>query len=313
MAKVIMITGGTSGLGRGAARKLLAQGHAVVITGRSQDKLDAASAWILDGLPLGDAAKTRLHKIVLDQSSLASVDAAAAAWSSLGLPRLDVLIHNAAEVNAELEYVSETTVVDKTIFGNAVAPWYLTLRMAPFLVQEERARVIFVTSSLHDPKVRRGGLPDSIDLAYLDGRKHWDGIDFYCLSKVAQLWLMYRLVERFPRMDIFAFCPGFVPTTDLNRHYANWLRRFLMRYVISRMSIATSEDASTDQYVYLATSEELRLEGTSLSGAYFRDGQRAESSLDSRDVNKSKQFWNLACDICKLPDQKYEDDEIVNS
>ena len=40
--RTILITGGTSGIGLELARQLLTRGNTVLITGRDQDKLDAA-------------------------------------------------------------------------------------------------------------------------------------------------------------------------------------------------------------------------------------------------------------------------------
>ena len=116
--KVVFITGGTSGLGRNAAKYILSEGHIVIITGRSKDSIEKAFEWIK---PTPDQ-KTRLHSIVLHLDSLESIRDAVGSFKSLNLT-LDTLINNAGAVYSSLEYSEETTVVEKTFFTNIIGPW----------------------------------------------------------------------------------------------------------------------------------------------------------------------------------------------
>jgi NAD(P)-dependent dehydrogenase (short-subunit alcohol dehydrogenase family) len=52
-----LVIGGSSGMGRGAARALAARGADVVVTSRSRDRLGDATKAILDGLSPADGAK----------------------------------------------------------------------------------------------------------------------------------------------------------------------------------------------------------------------------------------------------------------
>ncbi|MGA4840943.1 SDR family oxidoreductase [Streptomyces sp. G45] len=65
--RTVLITGGTSGMGYAAARRFLDEGAYVVITGRSQERLDAAAA------SLGDPAG-RVLAVRADAGSLADLD-----------------------------------------------------------------------------------------------------------------------------------------------------------------------------------------------------------------------------------------------
>ena len=67
MSKVILLTGGTGGLGRSAAKKLLSEGHTVIISGRSEEKREQAIKWINPSDP------KRLHTFILDLESLLSM------------------------------------------------------------------------------------------------------------------------------------------------------------------------------------------------------------------------------------------------
>ncbi|KAI7881250.1 NAD(P)-binding protein [Lichtheimia hyalospora FSU 10163] len=298
--KTILITGATSGLGQCAASKFLQQGHTVIITGRNESKLQQAMPRIRQHAP----ASSKLFTAVMDQTNVDSIKQAVTTLKRMNIGKLDIVIHNAGGLQPEHEMIQQH--VEKTIFVNAVAPWYLTLQLIPFM-QEQESRILFVTSSIHDPDVR-GGKNESVDamlrnpdLDNLDGHVGWETMSFYRLSKLVQLWLMYLLAEKYPSFSINAFCPGFVPTTPLHRH-SSWYIRLLMHHVLSWMPFATSEDDAAESYVYYATHELFH----QVTGKYFKKKQVTESSKASKDMTKARQVWNMACDICELPNHRLE-------
>jgi NADP-dependent 3-hydroxy acid dehydrogenase YdfG len=77
---VALVTGGGTGIGAAVARRLVADGYAVVVAGRRRDRLDAVAAG------LGDSV-TVLQMDVTDAESVTS--------GVGGLERLDVLVNNA--------------------------------------------------------------------------------------------------------------------------------------------------------------------------------------------------------------------------
>jgi NADP-dependent 3-hydroxy acid dehydrogenase YdfG len=84
--KVVLVTGGGSGIGLAAARLLLAEGARVAITGRNADKLRFAA----EGLGGGD----RLIYQAADVGDPAQVDRLVAAVTAK-LGRIDILVNNA--------------------------------------------------------------------------------------------------------------------------------------------------------------------------------------------------------------------------
>ncbi|KAI7867846.1 hypothetical protein BDF14DRAFT_1799695 [Spinellus fusiger] len=299
MPKTILITGGTTGLGLAAAKKLLEDGHNVVITGRNTSKLEAAKTNILQ--LLGTSAIERLYTIVLDLEQLQSVRDAVNEFKALKLP-LNVLINNAGMIFPELEYIEDSRRVEKTVFVNSIAPLYLTYLLVPLFDQATEGRILFITSLLHDPrnpgrkKDQASSIPESIDLNDLDGHGCWDSMLFYKISKLCNVWITYILSQHLKHpLTVNAICPGFVPTTGLSRN-SSFLLRMIMRYVISQMSFATTEQESAEDYLYYATSPDLN----NMTGAYFKKRKAIESSVDSMDLAKGTQFWNLACDMCNI-------------
>jgi NAD(P)-dependent dehydrogenase (short-subunit alcohol dehydrogenase family) len=87
--KVVVVTGGTSGIGLAAARVFLAEGAAVAICGRDPARLACAQASLL-----GNAQKTRIFAMkcdVLDKEAVGRFASAVEQWSG----RCDVLVNNA--------------------------------------------------------------------------------------------------------------------------------------------------------------------------------------------------------------------------
>lgn len=300
MPNTILITGGTSGLGRVAAQKLLAAGHKVLLTGRNQEKLAETRA----ALSFSDE---QLHTILLDLDSPQSVRDAASTITQLA-PQLNVVVNNAGTIAAERTFCFDTELVEKTIAVNAVAPLFLTLLLLPVL-KRNQGRVLFVTSSLHDPKVRGGSgdadsrMPDDVDMDNLDGSKVWHAMQFYKLSKLAQIWTM-RVLAQHPEIQgvhVGAFCPGFVPTTSLNRS-SSWFTRTLMHYILPYMPFAVSEDAAAEDYVYY-TAVSLDTLG---QGQFFQRREVKPGSDESRNMDKAYRFWNMACDICHTAEYRLD-------
>jgi hypothetical protein len=63
-----------------------------------------------------------------------------------------------------------------------------------------------------------------------------------------------------------------------------------MSYVMPHMPFATSVDAATDSFVFMAVDPSL--EG--VGGKFFGERHPIESSPQSRDVDQSRRFWDLA-------------------
>jgi NAD(P)-dependent dehydrogenase (short-subunit alcohol dehydrogenase family) len=95
--KVALVTGGTSGIGLAAARRLAAEGAHVFITGRSRQRLDKAVAEIGSGA----------EGVVSDVSNFADIDSVVEAIQSHG-HGLDVVFTNAG--GGEFATIADVTV-----------------------------------------------------------------------------------------------------------------------------------------------------------------------------------------------------------
>ncbi|WP_026402063.1 glucose 1-dehydrogenase [Actinomadura rifamycini] len=186
--KVALITGGTSGMGLAAARRLLEEGARVVVTGRDQGRLDAA-AKELDGAAPG--AGERVLAVRADAASLTDLDALMDAVRDRH-GRLDVLFANAG-VGAFGPTADVTEAeFDRTVDVNFKGV-YFTIQKALPLLAADASIVINASWTLHR------GLPTA---------------SLYSATKAAVQSLVRTLAaELGPRgIRINAVSPGYIDT-----------------------------------------------------------------------------------------------------
>jgi NAD(P)-dependent dehydrogenase (short-subunit alcohol dehydrogenase family) len=136
--RTALITGANSGIGLETARVLAAHGARVILAGRSQDKLDEATATIHRELP-----SAALDTIVLDLSDLASIRSAAARIASN--ETIDLLVNNAGVMNLP-ERRTTSDGFEMTFGTNHLGHFALTALVMPALRRSPRARIITVSA-----------------------------------------------------------------------------------------------------------------------------------------------------------------------
>ena len=182
----IFITGSTDGLGRAAARALIAEGHQVVVHARSGERASA----------LDDLASRSAGVIIGDLRSAAETRSIAAQVNALG--RMDAVIHNAGAYSTAGR--SPTPEGHSTIIAvNALAPYVLTALM------ERPRRLVYLSSGMH-----RDG---SVSLRDIDWReRRWNPTQAYSDSKLYLTALAFAVARRWPDVLSNAVDPGWVPT-----------------------------------------------------------------------------------------------------
>ncbi|MGC2638230.1 MAG: SDR family oxidoreductase [Acidobacteriaceae bacterium] len=134
----ILITGGTSGIGRALAEALHRLGNKVIVAGRRKPLLDQVTA-----------ANPGMQAAVLDVQDAASVAEFARSATSR-FPALNVLINNAGIMKTEdlNGLTADFSVVESTVETNLIAPLRLTAALLPLLKKQPQATVITVSSGL---------------------------------------------------------------------------------------------------------------------------------------------------------------------
>lgn len=184
MSKTILITGSTDGIGLMTAKSLAAQGHTILLHGRSQAKLDAAQAQI--------AFETEAY--LADMSKLSDVEAMA----SQILERhdtIDVLINNAGVYKLPQGRTPEG--LDIRFIVNTFAPWILTQRLLPVIPQD--GRIVNLSSAAQA----------EINLPAMRGELALDDFGAYAQSKLALTIWSQELAKSLPNGPVvLAVNPG---------------------------------------------------------------------------------------------------------
>ncbi|SPH21048.1 3-oxoacyl-[acyl-carrier-protein] reductase FabG [Ascidiaceihabitans donghaensis] len=184
MTKTILITGATDGIGELTAKTLAAEGHTVLIHGRSAEKLEKAAEAI--------GGKTESYSADLthfDQIHTMAADIRKAH------DRLDVIINNAGVLKLRDTVTDDG--YDARFVVNTFAPYVLTEALRPILAED--GRIVNLSSAAQAP----------IDLDALHGRKKLDHNPAYAQSKLALTIWTRELARTLPSGQIaVAVNPG---------------------------------------------------------------------------------------------------------
>lgn len=160
MSKTILITGSTDGIGLLTAKKLAAEGHKVLLHGRSPKKLGAAAAEV-DG---------DTESFTADRSDMREVTALADAVLARH-DTLDVLINNAGVLKAPNPVLANG--LDIRFVVNTFAPYVLSQRLLRIIPAD--GRIVNLSSAAQAP----------IDPNAMQGAVKLDEMTAYAQSKLA--------------------------------------------------------------------------------------------------------------------------------
>jgi NAD(P)-dependent dehydrogenase (short-subunit alcohol dehydrogenase family) len=150
MARIILITGASRGIGRELAAQLATDGDIVLLSGRGTHPIAKAVEEI----------GRNAHPIQLDVSDQASVDAAAKKIEA-EFGRLDVLVNN---VGGLFDYTQQASnadlaVVQRALEINLFSTWRVMQAMLPLLRKAKGARIVNVSSEKASLERMAAGVP----------------------------------------------------------------------------------------------------------------------------------------------------------
>jgi light-dependent protochlorophyllide reductase len=239
-----LVTGGNSGIGFECARMLARSGWHVVIASRNRDLSAKAIARIA-----GESGAAAASEMGLDLGSADSVRRFVAEVEARDLA-LRALVCNAGLQVSSGPHRSPDG-FELTFAVNHLGHFLLTNLLLARLRANAPARIVVVTSGVHDPKLRTGmpkaDVADFATLAATGGPRldHFDGRLAYVNSKLCNLWFTYELVRRLEgaglseRLTVNAFDPGLVPGSGLARDYPAVLRFLWSRILPAAARVLT--------------------------------------------------------------------------
>lgn len=265
MARVVLVTGSTDGIGRQTAAELAARGFRVVVHGRNKPKVDRALAELRSQWPNADFAG-----VAFDLGVLASVRRGAEAVLALA-PELHVLVNNAGIFANERVVTADG--IEATLAVNFVGPFLLTELLMPRLLDSATAmasRVINVSSIAHT----RGRM----EMGNLQLERDWTGYAAYAQSKLANVMHAIGIAARQDPAKLVAYSlhPGVIATK-------------LLRLGFGPVR-ADSVDAGARTSVMLASADSV----DAPSGSYFSGAMPVAPAPAANDAMMLNWLWNAA-------------------
>ena len=275
--RVVLITGGTSGIGKAAATALANMGAEVVITGRNKEKGEGVVEEIRR-----ESGNDKVSFMSADLAVQAEVRRLAEEFKA-SHDRLDVLVNNAGLVQSKRTETPDG--IETTLAINHLAPFLLTNLLLDLLKRSAPSRVITVASS-----AERFG---KMDLDDLQSERRYRAFPVYGKTKLANIMFTYELAERLEGTGVTANCvhPGGVNTgfAENNRSPMTLLFRAFKPFM-------RSPEQGADTVVYLAASPDV--EG--MNGRYLSDRKVTSSSKESYDEDLRKKLWEASEELTGL-------------
>jgi retinol dehydrogenase 14 len=275
--KVVLITGGTSGIGKAAATVLAAMGAEVVVSGRNRERGEAALAQIRR-----EAGSEKVSLMLADLAVQSEVRRLAEEFEE-NHDRLDVLVNNAGVVLTERTETPDG--LEATLAINHLAPFLLTNLLLDLLKKSAPSRIITVSS-----EARRGA---RIDFDDLQSEKSYRGFSVYGMTKLANILFTYELAERLRGTGVVANCvhPGAV-----NTNFAQNNRGLMTLLFRAFKPFMRSPERGADTIVYLTTAPEAAW----MSGKYLADRKIISSAEEPHDVLGQKRLWEESAKLTGL-------------
>lgn len=270
-AKVILVTGASSGIGEATAGRLAAMGHHVVMVSRTDERGNRARQKILR---LHPEASTDL--LIADLTTTGAIRGLAEKFLSK-YDRLDVLINNAAVMTSARRVTPEG--FELQFFVNHLAYFLLTGLLLKTIRRSSPARIVSVSSTAHSRGV--------IDFDDLQMEHHYRGYDAYANTKLMNIVFTYELARRLEGSGVTANClhPGVI-RTGLMRGVSPILHGLWQ--TTGRFFKQPSDGAETP--VYLATSPDV----ASVTGKYFRHCREMGTNPVSYDPDVQRRLWEAS-------------------
>jgi retinol dehydrogenase-14 len=275
--KVVLITGGTSGIGKAAATALAGMGATVVITGRNEERGKRALQEIRE-----ESGNEGVELILADLTVQDEVRRLAEELRERH-NQLEVLVNNAGLVLSERTETPDG--IETQLAINHLAPFLLTNLLLDLLKESAPSRIVTVSSDAHRWA--------KIDLDDLQSRKRYRGMQVYGKTKLANIMFTYELAERLEGTGVTANCmhPGGVNTNFGNNQGGpmNLLFRLFKPFM-------RSPEQGADTLIYLVSSPEV--EG--MTGKYLADRKVKAASDAAYDETTRKRLWEASEELTGL-------------
>jgi len=284
--KVVVITGGNTGIGKVCALELAARGAHVILACRSADR----------ALPVVEEIKKETNNekvefMELNLANLRSVVRFTDAFREKKLP-IHVLLNNAGIMACPYRLSDDG--IELQFATNHLGHFLLTTRLLDIVEASAPSRIVNVSSLAHTMSYNEGVRFDKIN-----DEKSYSIVSAYGQSKLCNVLFSNELNKRLEGKLVFvnSLHPGYVDT-ELTRNVKDSYGSFVdfLSGISAAIVAKTPQDGALTS-LYVATSPEI--EGTDgqppLRGQYFvPTAKLSTASKKGRDEQLAKKLWEFS-------------------
>jgi NAD(P)-dependent dehydrogenase (short-subunit alcohol dehydrogenase family) len=281
--KIIIITGGNSGIGKAAAIQLAKCDATVVMACRSKERGEQALEEVRT-----TAGSLKVDLLLVDMSSQQSIHNFVDEFKKR-YERLDVLVHNAANFDHTQKKTVLTSDGIETVFAtNHLGPFLMTHLLRDMLKASSPSRVITVASKglLTYPFL-------DIEFDNLNGERKFNMQHAYYHSKQAQVMFTFDLAERMLGTGVSVHCVrvGNVAIPDKRLDH---LPKWLLKMYEAKRKFSMTPEKMAETYVWLAADPV----GEQQTGGYWdAPGLEVKANKKAYNAETQKRLWDVSMQL----------------
>lgn len=271
--KIVLITGGNSGIGKATAIGIAKTGATVVIACRDKKKGEKAVEEIKNA-----SGNDHIDLLIVDLASQNSIVNAVKEFKSK-YSQLHVLINNAAVFLRNREVTEDG--LEKTFATNYLSHFLLTTLLLDTLKASAPSRIINVAS-------KHGGIKVNFD--DLQTTQNYSFLKAVGPTKLEMILFTRELAKKLEGsgVTVNALHPGLAKSNLLND-----VPKFV-RFLFKVMSGSPEKAAETS--IFLATAPEVG----SVSGKYFEKKKEVKPGTNATNEKDAKRLWDISSDLIKI-------------
>ena len=218
----ILITGGSSGIGLEASKRLIQKGHQLTLLCRTEERCLET----MKTLSAERAERASAEGLTINLQDLQSVETGCGTLLQKNEP-IDTIILNAGIQNVGLkkpQFTKQT--IEETFCVNHLAHQHIVMRLLPLLLKSKKPRLVITSSEVHNPMSGGGRVGKPATLGTLDGLRHhkhfamingqtiFDADKAYKDSKLCNIlmarYLANKLKQKGQEIPVITWSPGLV-------------------------------------------------------------------------------------------------------